>query len=359
MQMRRVTREMILRRTVAQLHWWPLLSAATLLFLLGQTVGDDFDERLGGAAYPAVEYVAEKPSKTYNIPLELNEEPFMLVEWSTEASRLRHGFQFILPPGILLVASLAAAALLFVWSARANAPFPFFKKGRNQGGGAEVSVESEDLDSLHESHYTNAVDSSLVLQSVLRTISADLGRAIGAALEKRSAALGLLNSPSASDSMSPVVDEVVPLLLGATDKLAAPAKGIDHAIDALQRPLSDSQATSRLDSVLDEMQTCILDPFRDPKLQMDMETVRMRLELGEGPMAEPTQQPDDQPAAPGEGIPMVGPPDAGEAEKELQGVMAKLSDWLKALYDVRLLLLEAVPAVSKAVDDVRAAYELV
>lgn len=353
-----VSGEMTLRRFASQLRWLTLLYAATILFLLRETVGEDWEERLGAAAYPAVEYVAEKPSKTYDIPLELNEEPFILVEWSTEASRLSRGFQFILPPGILLVMSIAAAALLVVWNAREDSPFVSKKKAGGREAAAQVHVESEDLYDIHETQYSTTVDSSSVLQSVLKKLSADLTSAITEALEKKNAAVRLLNDPSISDQEE--MAKIITSLLEVTDKLAASVKGINHALDALQRPLSDSQATSRLNSALEEMQMGIQKLLPDSRFKREIEGVRTYLTKGEGPTSEPAHQlPDKQSAAPESGAPVVGSSETGEPGRKVpQEVMTKLYEWLEAVHSGQHVLVEAEPVLSKAVSDMRATYDL-
>ncbi|CDJ27479.1 uncharacterized protein EMH_0032140 [Eimeria mitis] len=350
---------MTLSRTVSQLHLWSLLSTATLLFLLGETLGDDWDERVGGGAYPAVEYVAEKTSKTYNIPLELNEDPFFLVEWSTEASLQRRKSRFMLPPGILLVASIATAALLFVWNTSADLPFGLKKKQGSKEAGAQLSVESEDSDALLESEYGTVVDSSSVLQSILRELSVNFGSATEETLERKKIAVELLNDFNISESISPGMFEIIGYLLEATDKLAAPAKGINHALEVLQLPLSDSQAIFRLNSTLEELNTGMQEPLYDSFLNVYMEAARLYLGVGEGAQSDPTHlQPDVQPAALGRGIGMLGPSGIGESSGKGQRVLTKLSEWLEALFAQQRLLMEAAPVVSKAVADVRAAYDL-
>ncbi|CDI80308.1 hypothetical protein, conserved [Eimeria praecox] len=351
---------MRLRRLVSQLLCWPSLSIVTLFFLLGKAFGEDWDEKLAGAAYPAVEYAAEKPNKAYNIPLELNEEPFVLVEWSTEASRLRRRFQFAFPPGILLVASIAAAALAFAWNTWEGAPFALKKNKPSQEAEDEAAVGPDDLDDLHEPHYSTIVDSSSVLQSVLRELSANLASARNETLEKKNTAVKLLSNYNNPDSISLKVGEVVSFLLEATDKFAAPATSIANALDALQHPLSDSQATFRLGSALEEMQADIQKPLSDSVLKADLETCRTYLGLGKGPASEPTHaQSDDHPEALGGRLSVMGPSDTEETKEEVpREVSIKLSEWLEALLSEQQLLLEAGPVVSNAVKDVKAAYEL-
>ncbi|CDJ53855.1 hypothetical protein, conserved [Eimeria brunetti] len=350
---------MALRSTVSQPLWWPLLSAATLLFLLGEALGGDWDEQLGGAAYPAVEYVAEKPSTTYKIPLELNEEPFFLVEWTSEASRERRGHRFILPPGILLVASIVTAALLLSRNARHSASLTFWKKYSSHAAGAEVAAEVEDSDAVIESEYGTSVDSSSDLQSVLKAFSETYADAIDETRQKKNSAVELLNDYAFSGSVPPEAAEIISYLLDATDKLVTPAQGVANAMDVLQLPLSDSQAIFRLNSALEDLQAGIQGPLNDSYLMAELQAAHLYLGPGEGPASEHTHlKPDDQPAALRRATSLLGPSGVGEPKGTEQRILLKLSEWLECLDLQQRLLSQAAPVVTKAVADVRAVYDL-
>ncbi|CDJ64463.1 hypothetical protein, conserved [Eimeria necatrix] len=340
---------MALSRIVMQLQWRPFfIAVASFLLHLTKAMGDDWEEKVGGGVYPAVEYVANEPNKTYNIPVELNDEPLVLIQWSTDVSRRRREFQYSFPPGILVVALLMAAGAFFLWSTKRGA---LTHRGEvpSDANATDKAVSPEYIEDCLSGYHGVGQDSCSVLQSVLRKLSADLQSAMRETHEKESLARALLDKENTEVTIN--MANTISSLSEASAKLAAPAKAITNTLEILQRPLSDSQATFHLNGALEELQAAIQNPLYDMKLKDELNLALEYLKrVGEEPASE-TSLPQMKN--------LLGEQQdfAEQSNRTTLEMVVQCTAWLEALFRQQHTLLEAVPIVSKAVENVRTQYD--
>lgn len=315
------------------LESWALASAVTLGLQAGNAAAAHWGEVEGAAAYPAVESVSEEASKTYNLPIELNDEPYVLVEWTTGLTRRRPGFQYPFPPGIILSALLTSAALLFVLN----------KKYRLLSGmpeeSARADVESiaseEEVEGSSDVGTSTVLEGNLALQAALERLSSDLDKAVNDTKEKRGAAVAALEAmPAEAASM---FADVVSLLSSVTEKLTPPADAIKEAVAAMQEPFLDSQGLSRVESALETPQREGQKVSGDQELKLQLERAAAELkQFSSGSTPNIMTNTQEQP---------------GTVTQE--AVITACTEWLEALEQQESVVLSSAPTLTSAADQLR------
>lgn len=286
---------------------------------------------------PTVEVVDEDTSKAYRLPVELNDETFTLVEWATGLTRRRSRFRYPFPPGIILVAVIAAAILVLVLNKR----YQFLPQGketseglgmrgsRRQGafeGSIDLEVTYAALEGNTNPEPHAASERTRVVLFDLQKIILDLERVKDEIGGRRFFGM---NEEKSSDASEANTQDLADL----SDRLAATADAILSAVSAMQKPLSDSQSVSQLDAAVERMESRVHSLADGKALQ---ELKRSAAELSE-----------DDPAIAG----------ATEEQKSLQQsddrTSSKLVDWARSLSHQYDVLQASADAVKRAAVELR------
>lgn len=315
------------------LESWALASAVALGLQAGNAAAAHWGEVEGAAAYPAVESVSEEASKTYNLPIELNDEPYVLVEWTTGSTRRRPGFRYPFPPGIILSALLASAALLFVLNKKYRLlsvmPEDLARAGVESIASQEEVEDSSDLGT------STLLEGDLALQADLEQLSSDLDKAVNDTKEKRDAALAALEAMPAETA--PMFTDVVSLLSEVTEKLKPAADAIQEAVAAMQEPFLDNQGFFRVESALETLQKEVQEVSGDEELKLQLERAAAELkQISSGSTPSIVTDTEEEPET--------------VTQEE---VVTACTEWLETLGRQESLVLSSAPTLTSAADQLR------
>lgn len=276
------------------------------------------------ADLPAVESASQDVSDTYNLPMDLSDEPYVLAEWDPDMTLRRPGWRYTFPPGIILVGTLAAVALMLLLGKNYKR-FPFAPK---ESGNSDDSTDEASLESSAHLEDDAVLELQQTLDSTLNRVSSELDRVANEKEEKKSAAMtGAREMPK---EVAAPTNDVIALLSNVSDQLIAPANALSHAVAAMLGPLSDSQSLAHLDAAREQLQAEI-QIIKNFDLQGQLEAAATQLEE----MADTEEQ--------------GGWP--------LHDQVTKCREWLEALREQHRTILSSAATVSSVAEELSAFLE--
>lgn len=257
------------------------------------------------SAYPVVEFVGEESTKEHTLPVELNDEPYMLVEWASDSYRRRSG-RYSFPPGIALLALVASAALSFFLMKM----YGLFERRPKLApdGGIDSTTELEDALSA-PSYISSIAQRSAALQSRLERVASNMKDAQKELKKKKKAALAALEKATSKEGYA----EAVKTLEELTDMFIGTFQALIDASGAMGESLSDSQSAMAFNAVKKQLE--LVEIPADRVIWDAFEFVEQALQS------------------------------AGHAIEEEASEHAHLSDWLAALQRQHILLVDSRSSV--------------
>lgn len=260
-------------------------------------------------AHRGADFVAEEVTKELYLPVELNDEPYMLVEWNSEAIRRRHQYSF--PPGTALLALLVPAAFFFFLMKM----YGLLERKPKPAPDGMDDIDLEDALSAPSS-ISPFMLRSAVRQAAVEGVSDDVEGAQKATNKKKKAATTALQGLSDGDKKK--YASAVKTLEELTAALTKLSDAVLNACWAMRGPLSDSQSAIAFSAAIELLRVESLSIAAERTVLRNLDDVEKALQT------------------------------AGKASAQgKESRLLELGEWLTALRRQHRLLMDSTPVLLK------------